>query len=107
MKNQKFDDYITSRLADDKEFALEYLNSALEEYSVDSDSEALALSIKRLVKAHGSVIDFSKTANINREHLYRIFNSKSTPNLNTLYKIMNVLGFKLEARPILREKKCY
>lgn len=107
MKNQKFDDYIVSRLASDKKFALEYLNNALEEYSKDLDSDALALSIKRLVKAQSSVIDFSKAAGINREHLYRIFNSKAVPNLNTLFKIIINLGFKLEAKPILKEKNCY
>ncbi|MFA7658081.1 MAG: hypothetical protein WCY19_01460 [Candidatus Gastranaerophilaceae bacterium] len=106
MKNQKFDDYIISRLGSDKDFATEYLNSALNEYSKDLDSDALALSIKRLVKAQGSVIDFSKVAEINREHLYRIFNSKAVPNLNTLFKIVLNLGFKLEAKPILKEKKC-
>ncbi len=106
MKNQKFDDYIISRLTSDDEFALEYLNSALEEYSNDLDSDALAISIKRLVKAKGSVINFSKTAEIHREHLYRIFNSQAIPNLNTLFKIIINLGFKLEAKPILQEKKC-
>ncbi|MDD3436024.1 MAG: hypothetical protein PHC64_02620 [Candidatus Gastranaerophilales bacterium] len=105
MKNQKFDDYIISRLSSDKEFATEYLNSALEEYSKDLDSDALALSIKKLIKAQGSVIDFSKLANINREHLYRIFNSKAVPNLNTLFKIIINLGFKLEAKPVLNTKK--
>lgn len=106
MKNQKFDDYIISRLSSDKDFATEYLNNALEEYSNDSDSDALALSIKRLVKAQGSVIDFSKTTDINREHLYRIFNAKAVPNLNTMFKIILNLGFKLEAKPILKERKC-
>lgn len=105
MKNQKFDDYIIARLSSDKAFATEYLNNALEEYSEDLDSDALALTIKRLVKAQGSVIDFSKNADINREHLYRIFNSKAVPNLNTLFKIILNLGFKLEAKPILRGKK--
>lgn len=107
MKNQKFDDYIISRLSSDKDFALEYLNNALEEYSNDLDSDALALSIKRLVKAQGSVIEFSKAADINREHLYRIFSSKATPNLNTLFKIIINLGFKLEAKPNLNRKECY
>jgi len=106
MKNQKFDDYIISRLSTDKEFATEYLNSALEEYSKDLDSDALALSIKRLVKAQGSVIDFAKVSDINREHLYRIFNSKAVPNSNTLFKIILNLGFKLEAKPILRQRNC-
>lgn len=106
MKNQKFDDYIVSRLSSDKEFATEYLNNALEEYSNDLDSEALALSIKRLIKAQGSVIDFSKLANINREHLYRIFNAKAVPKLNTLFKIIINLGFKLEVKPIFSQKKC-
>lgn len=106
MKNQKFDDYIISRLSTDKEFATEYLNSALEEYSNDLNSDALALSIKRLIKAQGSVIDFAKVSDINREHLYRIFNSKAVPNSNTLFKIIFNLGFKLEAKPRLKQKHC-
>jgi probable addiction module antidote protein len=100
MKYRKLDDYITEKLRNEPEYAVEYLNAALEDYYEDFNSDALALAIKRLVLATGSIKSFSENAKVNREHLYRVFNSKATPQIDTLSKIFKNLGFQIEVKPI-------
>jgi probable addiction module antidote protein len=104
MKYRKLDDYITEKLKNNPEYATEYLNAALEDYYDDFNSDALALAIKRLVLATGSIKSFSETAKVNREHLYRVFNAKATPQIDTLSKIFKNLGFQIEVKPIKAKK---
>lgn len=104
MKYRTLDDYITERLRNEPEFAVEYLNAALEAYFEDFNNDALAQALKRLILASGSIKKFSEDANVNREHLYRLFNSKSTPSIDTLSKILKALGYQIEAKPIKSRK---
>ena len=99
MKYRTLSEYTIERLKDPL-FAQEYLNAALEAYSEDFNNDALANAIKNLVLASGSVSEFSKTTGINRQHLYTIFNSRTKPQIDTLYKILNALGFKIEVKNI-------
>jgi probable addiction module antidote protein len=104
MKYRKLDDYITEKIKNDPAFAVEYLNAALEAYFEDFNSDALAIAIKRLILATGSIKSFSETAQVNREHLYRVFNSKAKPQIDTLSKIFKNLGFQIEVKPIKTKK---
>lgn len=100
MSYKKFNDYVVEKIKNDPEFAIEYLNSTMEDYVNDNDTEALSLAIKRFALAHGSISEFAEQANINREHLYRLFNSTSTPKIDTFFKIFKALGYCFEAKPI-------
>ena len=55
MKYRTLDDYITERLRNEPDFAVEYLNAALEAYFEDFNNDALALALKRLILASGSI----------------------------------------------------
>ena len=104
MKYRTLDDYITERLRNEPDFAVEYLNAALEAYFEDFNNDALAQALKRLILASGSIKKFSENANVNREHLYRLFNSKSTPSIDTLSKILKTLGYQIEVKPLYKKK---
>ena len=104
MKYRTLDDYITERLRNEPDFAVEYLNAALEAYFEDFNNDALAQALKRLILASGSIKKFSENANVNREHLYRLFNAKSTPSIDTLSKILKTLGYQIEAKPLYNKK---
>ena len=105
MKYRTHDDYITERLRQEPDFAVEYLNTALEAYFEDFNRKALALALKRLILAGGSIKKFSETANINREHLYRLFNTQSVPSIDTLSKILKALGYQIEVKQVKRNLK--
>ncbi len=50
---RKHRDYIIEKLREDDEFALEYLQTVLEEYQDDNDHKSFLLAIKSLIKANG------------------------------------------------------
>ena len=94
MTYKTMDDYIIEKLKDPEE-AKAYLEAALDDYSDDPDSNALALSLRNLILSRGSVTTFAKEAKINRQHLYKIFDGQSKPQIDTLNHIIRALGFKM------------
>jgi len=94
---RKLEDYLTESLKDTKE-AQAFLTAALEEFQEDNDFEAFANALEILIKAQGSVSQFSKDTDINRTHLYRIINNEVQPQFSTISNILKSLGFKLSVK---------
>ena len=94
-----FREFVKEKLRDPKE-AVSYLNTALEEYEKDSDSEAFLLALRTVTEVQGGISELSKKTKLNRQHLYRTLSSKGNPRLNTLETVLNGLGFRLSIIPI-------
>jgi len=89
-----FREYVKEKLEDPQE-AVSYLNTALEEYEKDLDTEAFLLALRTITEVQGGISELSKKTNLNRQHLYRTLSSKGNPRLNTLEAVLNGLGFRL------------
>lgn len=100
---RKYDEYLVETLKNPIE-AAGYLNASLEAYMEDNDAMALMLALEHLARAKYSVTEMAKKTGIPRQNLYKIFASETNPNFNTIFKIIINLGFKLEAKPILKTK---
>lgn len=94
-----FRDYVIEKLKDPDE-AVTYLNTALEEYEKDKDTDAFLLALRTVTEARGGVAELARKTNLNRQHLYRTLSSKGNPRLNTLEAVLHGLGFRLSIVPL-------
>jgi len=72
------------------EYAIEYLNEALNEGS----QEVFMMALRDGGKAKG-ISQIAKETNLNRESMYRMLSEKGNPNLSSLHQILNSLGLTL------------
>ena len=93
-------DYIIEKLKQDEEFALEYLQTSLEEYQNDNDYESFLLAMKTLIKANGGFTKVAKKTKKGRESLYKSFSEIGNPQFETITKVMCSLGYKFNIEKI-------
>lgn len=79
----------------DPELAQAYLETALESYEQDGDTEALLLAMRDVAEAQGGIGELAKRTTISREHLYDILASKHNPRLDNWLSIISALGFRV------------
>ena len=78
-------------LEDDAEAAA-YLNAALTE----DDPEVFLLALRDVARTRqGGLAGLAETAQLNREHLYRMLSENGNPELRSLEALLDALGFRL------------
>ena len=80
---------------EDKEDLQAYLNICIEEYIETGDFKELGKSLEVLIKAQGKISEFSKKAEITRQHLHALFKNKKEPKFYTMLKIFHELGLSI------------
>jgi probable addiction module antidote protein len=75
----------------DPEYALAYVESALQSDSSDEFPSAL----RDIAEAH-QMSSVAKSANLNRENLYKMLSKSGTPRLDSLKAVLRSVGLKLE-----------
>lgn len=88
---------LVSRLKDNEEEQLLYLQSSLEE-NVDTP-EAFLLSLKTIAEARGFK-NLAIDAGLSRESLYRTLSENGNPKLDTIFKLLNAMGMRLSVESI-------
>lgn len=101
MKRQyrSLEDYQVERFKDKKK-ALSYLAAALQEYEKDYDNEAFLIALRNVAKAQGGIAKLAEETQLNRESLYRTLSVQGNPRFNTVDRILNGLGFRLNISPL-------
>lgn len=74
------------------EFALTYLNNALDSY----DAKIFLKALKDVVEAYGTLAAFAKTADMPRHHIYRLFSKKGIEELEFYFRIFKLLDLKMQ-----------
>ena len=92
---QNLDNYLKDQFQDE-ENVKEYINAALEQYFEDHNKELFLASLKEVIQAKGGVAEFSKHANINRQHIYRMLSGKGNPSFDNIGSLLIALGLKLQ-----------
>lgn len=89
-KYRKFTELLDEYLKDE-EFAADFLTKALEE----EDFSTFLLSLKDVIRVHGSVTSIAEKANISRSTVYKLFSDKSNPELKTILSLLHTIGYDL------------
>lgn len=88
------DEAVVRRLRKDAEFAVEYLNAALED---TDEPRVLLLALRHLAQAQG-VAKVAKATGVERESLYRALSPRGNPCLSTLVAVTRAIGLKLTVK---------
>ncbi len=88
-KTTEFD---ISQYLDDKEIIAEYLTQVLK----DRDMEELLQAVGNITKAKG-MRQVAKDTDLGRESLYKTFQVGAKPRFETVMKVLNSLGVKIQA----------
>jgi probable addiction module antidote protein len=90
-KYRKFTQLLDEYLKDEK-FAAEFLSQALEE----EDFSTFLLSLKDVIRVHGSLSSIAEKCDISRSTLYNFLSKKANPEMKTILALLHVLGYELK-----------
>ena len=91
MSKLEITNFDISQYLDDKEVIAEYLSQILN----DGNTDELLLALGNIAKAKG-MTQLSEDTGLERESLYKTFNYKSKPEFNTVIKVMESFGVKIQ-----------
>ena len=95
MANKKnhgdYDEWLVTELKGDPEQQIEYLRSSLEDNSMP---EVFLSALKNVAKARG-ISNLADETGLNRENLYKMLSENGNPELRSMYKVLDALGFRL------------
>jgi len=87
---------IVAVFQEDPEYALELLNSVLE----DGDSGELLIALRQMTKAFGGVKAVAERAELNPTQLYRTLSAEGNPTLNSLRAVLQAMGLRLRVERV-------
>jgi len=90
--SEKLKDFDVADYLDSNEVIAEYLSQILE----DGDIDELLLAIDDIARAKG-MTQISKETGLSRESLYKTFKEGSRPRFDTVLKVLDNFGIKLQA----------
>lgn len=79
----------------DREFAVEYLKTALHSLNDPEERAVGLMALRAIAEAYGGVAAIAKQAGISRESLYRSLSPKGNPTFKTLIAVVNAVGLRL------------
>lgn len=96
MKDRAHDDAMAEVFRKDPAYAVELLNSILE----DGDQGELLIALRQMTKAFGGVPKVAEKAHLNRTQLYRTLSPEGNPEIRSLTAILKTMGLRLAVQPI-------
>ncbi len=96
MKDRNHDESMAELLKEDPAYALDLLNSILE----DGEQGELLIVLRQMTKAFGGVQDVAKKANLNPTQLYRTLSEQGNPELRSLSAILRAMGLRLAVEKV-------
>jgi probable addiction module antidote protein len=96
MKDRTHDEAMAELFKQDPAYALELLNSIVE----DGDQGELLIALRQMTKAFGGVQSVAEKANLNPTQLYRTLSEQGNPELRSLSAILKVMGLRLAVERI-------
>ena len=91
MRDRSHDEAMAETFKQDPGYAVELLNSILE----DGDQAELLITLRQLTKAFGGVQEIAEKANLNPTQLYRTLSEQGNPELRSLSAILKAMGLRL------------
>ena len=91
MSKLEITNFDVAQYLDDKEVIAEYLSQIL----ADGNMDELLVALGNIAKAKG-MTQISKDTGLGRESLYKTFSPKSKPKFDTIMKVMDSFGVKIQ-----------
>ena len=96
MKDRTHDEAMAEMFRDDPAYAVQLLNSILE----DGDQSELLITLRQMAKAFGGVQMVAVTAHLSTTQLYRTLSPEGNPVLSSLSAILKAMGLRLAVQSI-------
>jgi probable addiction module antidote protein len=96
MPSVSHDEVMAEIFAEDPAYAMELLNSILE----DGEPGQLLIALRQMTKAFGGVQAVAEKAQLNPTQLYRTLSADGNPALSSLTAILKAMGLRLAVEPI-------
>jgi probable addiction module antidote protein len=96
MRDRVHDEAMAEMLRDDPGYAVQLLNSILQ----DGDQSELLIALRQMAKAFGGVQTVAETANLSATQLYRTLSPDGNPVLSNLSAILKAMGLRLAVQSI-------
>jgi probable addiction module antidote protein len=96
MKDRSHDAAMADVFRRDPAYAVELLNSILE----DGDQAELLIALRQMTDAFGGVRGVAKSADLNPNQLYRTLSAEGNPAVSNLSAILRAMGLRLAIQPI-------
>lgn len=96
MPMRNHDEAMAEIFQEDPAYALELLNSILE----DGEPGELLIALRQMTKAFGGVQSIAEKAELNPTQLYRTLSADGNPALSSLTAILKAMGLRLAVQPV-------
>jgi probable addiction module antidote protein len=96
MKDRLHDESMAELLKRDPAYAVELLNSILE----DGEQGELLIALRQMTKAFGGVQDVAEKAKLNPTQIYRTLSAEGNPELRSLSAILKAMGLRLAVEKV-------
>ncbi len=96
MKDRAHDEAMAEIYREDPAYALQLLNSILE----DGDQGELLVALRQIAKAFGGVQAVAEQAHLNPTQLYRTLSAQGNPALSSFSAILKAMGMRLAVQPM-------
>jgi probable addiction module antidote protein len=91
MRDKTHDEAMAELFREEPAYALELLNSILEE----GEQGELLIALRQMTKAFGGVQSVAEKASLNPTQLYRTLSETGNPELRSLSAILKAMGLRL------------
>jgi len=78
---------------------------AIEDFEQERNIDAFLLALRTIVEAKDSIASLAKKTHLSRQALYKVLSPKGNPRLDTIWAILNALGYSLSIKPIASTRK--
>ncbi len=99
MRDRPHDEAMAELYRNDPTYALQLLNSILE----DGDQSELLIALRQMAKAFGGVHAVAEKAHLSPTQLYRTLSPNGNPVLSSLSAILKAMDLRLAVQPVLVE----
>ena len=96
MKDRPHDEAMAELYREDPAYAVQLLNSILE----DGDQSDLLVALRQMAKAFGGVQAVATQAHLNPTQLYRTLSPDGNPALSSFSAILKAMGMRLVIEPM-------
>lgn len=94
-KTSSYQEQLIERLKD-HEYSMAYLNECLN----DEDPRVFLNGLRNVIEAQcGGLAEASKRTSLNKQNLYRMLSDEGNPQIDSLYKLLHTIGYKIQLQP--------
>lgn len=94
-RTRNHDDAMIEMLRDDPDFAVPYLQAALEDIDEEGGQAGFLVALRHVIDAWGGIRPIAERTGLSRETLYRSLSATGNPTFKTINAVMAAAGVKM------------